>query len=71
MVNKIDQVSKAIEKSRASGIEPIKIRMSRSFAIALKEETIPEIEKYYIDGRMTVSGVPWEIDVNIRGFALE
>ncbi len=69
-MSKIDRVSKSINFIRARGLKPTVIRMSRSFAIALKNEMYPEINKYFVNGRMTVLGVPWEIG-DIRGFKVE
>jgi hypothetical protein len=69
-MSKIDRVSKSINLFRARGYNPSVIRMSRSFAINLKTEMMPEINKYFVDGRMTILGVPWGIG-DIRGFKVE
>ncbi|OMD87798.1 MULTISPECIES: hypothetical protein [Paenibacillus] len=69
-MSKLNRVEKLIAKTRGEGLVPQRILMSMSFATALKNELIPEIDKYFINGRMEVDGVPWEIE-KIRGFRVE
>jgi len=69
-MSKIDRVSKEISKLRSEGMNPVKIEMSRSFAIALKTEMMPQINKYFVNGRMELDGVPWAIG-DIKGFKVE
>lgn len=70
-MSKLDRVTKSIETMRTAGIAPLRVRLSRSFAIAIKVEMMPEIRKHFINGRMTVHGIPWELDDNVRGFRVE
>lgn len=69
-MSKIDKVTKAIIKLRADGKNPSFVTMSRSFAIALKQEMMPEINKYFVNDRMEVQGVPWAIG-DVKGFKVE
>ena len=70
-MSKFNRVVKTINDSITKGNRPSKIRMSRTFAISLKKEMMPQIEKHFIDGRMTVYGVPWEMDNTVRGYIVD
>jgi hypothetical protein len=70
MMSKLDRVIKAIELMKARKI-PSKIVMSKQYAIALKKEMMPVINQHFINGEMTVRGIPWELNENIRGFKVE
>lgn len=70
-MSKIDRVTKSINDLKAKGLNPSKVRMSRKFAIALKSEMVPTMDQHFIGGRMTVYGVPWELDNAIRGYSVE
>jgi hypothetical protein len=66
-MSRLKRVLKLIEKTRDEGNVPTQILMSLSFASALKNDLMPEIDKYFINGRMEIDGVPWGIE-KIRGF---
>jgi hypothetical protein len=69
-MGKLNIVLKLIAKMRDEGLEPQWLLMSKPFAIALKEELMPDINKYFKNGRMEVDGVPWKVE-KIRGFRVE
>lgn len=70
-MGKFDRLSNAIGVLKAKGDTPTGVLMSRSFASALKTEMIPVIDKHFIDGRMTIDGIPWIIRNDIRGYQFD